>query len=72
MNPEEKALKLYNDAMQRWCIYVPMEKRSFVAKSIADYICKEMVMDRCKNSSSLDEIMFWVNVKKEINKIQTT
>lgn len=43
MSPQEKALQLYNDAYRRWANELSHDKNKLIAKSIATYVCDEML-----------------------------
>lgn len=64
MNSKEKALQLYNDAYRRWASELSHDKNKLIAKSIATYVCDEL-LEHCY------EVMkpFWEEVKQEIEKL---
>lgn len=43
MTAQEKALQLYNDAYRRWANELSHDKNKFIAKSIATYVCDELL-----------------------------
>lgn len=43
MTEQEKALQLYNDAYRRWANELSHDKNKLIAKSIATYVCDELL-----------------------------
>ena len=43
MKPLEKAQQLYTDAYTRWCYELSHDKNEGIAKSIAQYVCNEVL-----------------------------
>ena len=70
---EEKAEQLYRDAYMRWCYELSHEKNIAIAKSIARYVCDEIIE---ATQSVVDQeiltphIIYWEKVKKAIQKLK--
>jgi hypothetical protein len=45
MKPLEKAQQLYTDAYTRWCYELSHDKNERIARSIAEYVCNEVLGD---------------------------
>ena len=73
MTPREKAENLYRDAYMRWCYELSDDKNILTAKSIAEYVCSEVIRaipDASDDDSPYHhELVWWQEVKKEIVKL---
>ena len=76
---KEKALQLYNDAYERWANELSHDKNKQTAKSIATYVCNEL-LDYTKQArfpmnsgytfhEPYDYDEFLLDVKQEIEKL---
>lgn len=61
---KEKALQLYNDAYKMWANELSYDKNKQTAKSIATYVCDEILK---AVEGKYDE--YWQEVKTEIEKL---
>ena len=65
MTEQEKALQLYNDAYERWANELSHDKNKLIAKSIATYVCDEVLGYMGADRG----YAFWQEVKQEIEKL---
>lgn len=73
MTAQEKALQLYNDAYERWANELSHDKNKLIAKSIATYVCDE-ILDFMLIRLKWDEkyngnIIYWQEVRQELLKL---
>jgi len=70
MIPQEKALQLYNDAYSRWATELSHDKNKLIAKSIATYVCDE-ILNHHSQEQGLYRIdtYYWQQIKQEIEKL---
>jgi hypothetical protein len=74
MKAQEKALQLYNDAYSRWCTELSHDKNKLIAKTIATYVCDEL-LDLWENQQPrrfeewLGIFDYLLEVKQEIEKL---
>lgn len=65
MTPREKAQQLYDDAYSRFSHELSHDKNRLTAKSIAEYICNEVLGDMGADRG----YEFWSQVKDEVHKL---
>lgn len=66
MSHKEKADSLYTDAYMRWCYEPSEDKNNLMAKSIAHYVCDEVLSVIWDKP---DDVTYWKQVKQEIQNI---
>lgn len=65
MTPAEKANELYKDCYERWANELSHDKNVLIAKSIALYVCDNVLSDMGANRG----YEFWSEVKQQIEEL---
>jgi hypothetical protein len=73
MEAQEKAKQLYDNAYSRWCTELSHDKNKLIAKSIAEYVCNEILNEYKSNETFTQpvssRVFMYKRIKQEIEKL---
>jgi hypothetical protein len=73
MTSKEKAQQLYHDAYRRWANKLSHDKNKLIAKSIAEYVCNEILNEYKSNETFTQpvksRVFMYERIKQELEKL---